>query len=340
MESLRDAESRAAALLAACGFGVSARTSASLRVLAGGETFDVLVKVRRSATYEWDALRLLESTNENILLAVPRASASVIALAESEPRLSVVSLDAGVVVWRGDRLAPTESEPRAASMHASFRRKPWGRWALMRILALASEALPQTILAGEVGISQPAVSQALSRLGASVERTSGGWRARDRSLMWDAFLSEYPGPGGITSYWYGLESVNQQAADAIESARTSSIDALLSGDSAVDLLSPWRIPVRGVVYARSALDLRRHAFAESAPERATMEVVVPADSSLWATASSWPPKETVDPLIAAWDLLHSGGPDARESAERLKDRVLRSDDPDRMAQHARTRSAT
>jgi len=322
VENLRGAESLAVAALVDCGFDVSPRTSADLRVQAGDESFDVEIKVRRSATYEWDARRLLDSTSRNVLLVVPRASKAVTALAEQEPRLSVVSLDPRLVIWRGARLALDERQTGTASTHTESRRSPWGRWALMRALALADGARTQTTLARETGISQPAVSQVLERLDDTVERTSDGWRARDRSLMWDEFLNDYAGPGGVTSYWYGLDSIAQQADKAVASAREEDVAALLSGDSAADRLAPWRIPVKGVVYASSALDLRRQALAESEPANATMEVVVPADRTLWVTAATWSSGLTVDPLIATWDLLRSGGPDARESADRLKKQVL------------------
>lgn len=322
MVDLRGAESLAVAALADCGFDVSTRTSTDLRVSTDKESFDVQIKVRRSATYEWDVRRLLDSTSGNVLLVVPRASRAVIALADHEPRLSVVSLDPRLVIWRGARLALDERQTERASTHTASRRSPWGRWALMRTLALADDARTQTALARETGISQPAVSQGLERLADMVERTSDGWRARDRSLMWDEFMNDYAGPGGVTSYWYGLYPITQQTDKAVASGREEDVAALLSGDSAADRLAPWRIPVKGVVYASSALDLRRRALAESEPANATMEVIVPADRTLWVTAATWSSGATVDPLIAAWDLRRSGGPDARESADRLKKQVL------------------
>jgi len=320
--NLRGAESLAVVALADCGFKVSARTSTDLQVLSGGESFEVEMKVRRSATYEWDARRLLESTSRNILLVVPHASKALTELAVGEPRLSVVSLDTSLIIWRGLKLehgAPQTSKP---SMQRQSRRSPWGRWALMRSLALADGPRTQTTLACETGVSQPAVSQALEHLDHRVERASDGWRARNRSLMWDEFLDDYAGPGGVTSYWYGLEPIVGQANKALASAREDDVAALLSGDNAADRLAPWRIPVTGVVYSAATLNLRPQALAESEPTKRTMEVTVPADRTLWVTAATWSSQETVDPLIATWDLLRSGGPDAQESAERLKAHVL------------------
>jgi len=322
VETLRDAESLAVAALTECGFRVTVLTSSDLRVATGGESFDVAVKVRRSATYEWDVQRLLDSTDDDILLVLPRASKAVIALAEREPRLSLVSLDARRVVWRGKRMALTGGVVESHAKPVASRRRPWGRWALMRVLALTGEAHTQADLARMAGISQPAVSQVRDRLGSLVERTAVGWRVRDRSLVWDTFMDEYAGAGGISSYWYGLDPITQQTDKVLALADALGVDALLSGDSAADRLAPWRIPAAGVVYTRSALDLRRDAFAESEPANATMTVIVPADRTIWATAAAWSPVTTADPLIVAWDLRHSGGPDARESADRIKSRVL------------------
>ncbi|WP_146069443.1 hypothetical protein [Cryobacterium sp. Y11] len=54
------------------------------------------------------------------------------------------------------------------------------------------------------------------------------------------------------------------------------------------------------------------------PSEATLTVVIPADFTIWTTARILSlPSQCVDPLIAYWDLAHSGGPDANEAADMI-----------------------
>ncbi|GAA5519002.1 hypothetical protein Lsed01_01437 [Demequina sediminis] len=322
MEAGRDAETRAVAALQECGFSVRASSGTDLVVSTPRETVEVTVKVRRAATYEWEARQLLRAHPGNTLLVVPRAARSLLAVAADDPRLSVLSLDTAELLWRGE---PCAFGPRASADDAArdaTRRSPWGRWGLMRVLAIAERPWSQAQLARQVGVSQPAISQSLRALGDLVERGAHGWAARDRTQMWDAFLDSYRGPGGVTSCWYGLDGVVAQARTVLTAAADMHTRALSSGDAAADEFAPWRMPGRGVVYVQRSIDLQRYGLAESGPDEATMCVTVPADWTLWATARTWGWEDTVDPLLVAWDVRRSGGPDAAESAVRLKSAVL------------------
>jgi len=83
-----------------------------------------------------------------------------------------------------------------------------------------------------------------------------------------------------------------------------------------------------VVYARTGLDLARVGFSETTPENATLEYVVPADPTIWSTARAWTSAVsgwTADPVLAAWDVQRTGGPDAADAAdavERIRRTVL------------------
>lgn len=309
-------ESAALEMLTAAGFTVAIRSSTDLNVSKGSTAFTVEVKSLRSATYEWDARHLLRSATGDVLVVVPRASQSLVTVALENPRLSVASVDDRHLVWRGESIVLQHSS--TTQRRVASRRSPWGRWALMRVLALSEVPQSQVALSRQSGISQPGVSQALTSLSEWVERERHGWRATDRSALWDHFLDSYAGAGGIPTYWYGLDAVAVQSDKAANVAREANVEVLRSGDVAADTLAPWRVPRRAVLYAREGLALKRYGFAESRFDDATLEVVVPVDHTIWATAHASARAGLVDPVIAAWDMLRTGGPDAPEAAARLK----------------------
>ena len=320
MSAPLDAETRAVRLLTECGFKVQPSGPADLRVERDGIITNLEVKVRRSATYRWDAEQMLDRTESNVLLVVPKAPAALALFALEQPRLNIVALNARIVFWAGQAIAPDDDVDaqriRTGGATAS-RRRPWAKWALLRVLAQSDRPQTQTELARKVGVSQPAISQSLAHLIGTAERSGPGWRATSRERAWTMFLADYPGAGGVTTYWFSLDPVARQSSIALEAAGASGTRALLSGDSAADELAPWRVPRMASVYASAALNLAAAGFAESRPDQATLEVTVPADRTLWVTALAWEGSRTVDPAMVAYDVLRSGGPDAPDAVKRL-----------------------
>ncbi|MBM7472473.1 winged helix-turn-helix domain-containing protein [Subtercola frigoramans] len=323
-------ESDAVEVLVAAGFDVSARPherrGVDLLVSRDGETAVVDVKVRQKTIYEWDALRLLENAHERVLIVVPIASRGLIDAAKRDRRLGVVSLGNRLVIWNRKEI---HSPDAIAKTHAPTvpgrRRNPWGRWAIMRAYLLNEKPRSQLELAEEAGVTQSAVSKSNSILEGLVVRSPSGWRATDRLALWHAFMAEYAGPGGITTYWYGLDAVTDQSNSVAAAGASAGVQILVSGDSAADQLAPWRVPARAVVYAASGMALGKLGFAQTTDERATLTFTVPTDHTIWATAASWSQRgdiSTVDPVIAAWDVRRTGGPDADEAIERIRDLVL------------------
>ena len=333
MQTSRITESDAVDVLVAAGFDVSVhpeqRRGVDLLVSRNGETAVVQVKVRQKAIYEWDAMRLLDSADERLLVVVPIASRGLIDAAKRDGRLGVLSLRDRLIIWNREEI---HSPDVIAETHASVtvpgrRRNPWGRWAMMRAYLLDEEPRSQVKLAKETGVTQSAVSKSNSTLDGLVVRSASGWRAADRSALWDAFMAEYVGPGGITTYWYGLESVNDQSNSVVSAGASAGVQVLVSGDSAADQLAPWRVPARAVVYSASGIALGKLGFAQTTEERATLSFTVPVDHTIWATATSWSKRNntsTVDPIIAAWDVRRTGGPDADEAVTRIRDLVFAS----------------
>ena len=246
----------------------------------------------------------------------PRINSINRRVALADPRVALFGTTDGVVILRGEELTP------AAEIRQQIggnRRAPYALFALRRILTRTPEPRFQTDLARECGVSQVTVSNLLAADSSLAEKTTRGWIARDPRALLDRFLAEYPGPGGLSQLWYSNRPVIEQS----ERASTSDPTALLSGDSAADTLAPWRIPTLAVVYAARSLPLESSGFAETDSPEATLRVVVPADRTLWATASAWyPTGRTVDPLIAAWDLGRTGGSDVDEAVDRLLDKEL------------------
>ncbi|NQX29308.1 hypothetical protein HQQ81_18330 [Microbacteriaceae bacterium VKM Ac-2854] len=234
-----------------------------------------------------------------------------------DPSLAIIAVDDEVAVVGGNRYSLAGTVAAPPSPH---RRIPWGRFALMRTLARTEIPRTQKQLAAESGVTQAAVSLELHRMAEAVRRTAGGWHSTDRRALWRRFLAEYPGPRGIVAHWYSVQPVIPQA----DAAASVVPGARLSGDVAADLLAPWRIPRRAVVYGTAGVDLSRLSFAESSAAEATLDLVVPTDPTVVATARAWDPSgRVVDPLIAAWDVLHSGGADAAEAAAQIQQSALR-----------------
>lgn len=241
----------------------------------------------------------------------PRANSITRRLALDDPRLALFGLDDGTVIVQGEDLTVAKDDRQTSGRR---RRVSYALFALQRTLARTREPRFQNDLAHECGVSQMTISKLLGADPLLAQRTGQGWVARDRRALAERFLAEYPGPGGLSQLWYSIRPVIEQA----EQASASGLRALLSGDSAADRLAPWRVPRLAVLYADRSLPLEASGFAETDSREATLRVHVPMDQTIWATADAWYPRgRTVDPLIAAWDLQRSGGPDADEAVERL-----------------------
>lgn len=250
-----------------------------------------------------------------LLLIVPKATAAIRAAAHAGA-FDLVESESGAVTIAGIPLA-LPPPPGGARRH---HRPAWGRWAMMRTLYLAQEPLSQQRMAEIVGVGQSAVSQALQRL--DVVRTSEGWLARDRDEMLNRWRIEYPGPGGLPQFWYGLSSVNDQATRAANAAAELEVGHLVSGDIAADRYAPWRLPAVALVYVSELVDFTVAGASPAEASGATLISIVPSDPTVWATAKEFSMGAgTVDPLIAFMDVLTSEGPDAEEAAEMILKKV-------------------
>jgi hypothetical protein len=165
------------------------------------------------------------------------------------------------------------------------------------------------------------VSNALRRLADEglVSRSEEGWMPVDRERLFDFAAFEYPGAGGITTYWWHDARLAEQAALLREASR----DALLSGDLAASEINGWRVPEVVVVYLRNGVDPAKLGFASSQPGKHTLELTIPGDKTLWATAAAYGRTGIADPIIVFGDIRRTGTTgDEAEAAVRVKESVV------------------
>lgn len=256
-----------------------------------------------------------EREDHVVVYVVPRLTESLTRLAAEDANIAVVATTEGVVWWNRQRYEP---EPQHKNLAVHRGRTAWARYGLFRALVRTRRPRTQRELAVEIGVTQAAVSQTLQRLTEYAKKSSEGWVATDPHTMAELFLAEYPGAGGITQYWYGLDPIIRQAQ--LASRHDQSV--VWSGDAAADLLIPWRSPRTAVVYARTGLRLAEDGFAESTASKATLAVTVPADPTIWTLAAAYTrPRNsenaTVDPLLCAYDVRQGGGSDSDQAVEQL-----------------------
>lgn len=214
-----------------------------------------------------------------------------------------------------------ERRPESKSASAPTKGpKPYNRYAIERALILDDRARQQVVLAEEIGAPQSAVSQSMR----SLKKRFGINFARELTpeprMLWDHFMAEYPGPGGITTYWWHDASLEEQARMVGE--RTT---ALLSGDLAARVIAPWRQPEHVTMYLREGFNPSTLGFALGSRSDYTLSITVPADKTIFATAKAFAPIQGyVDPVIGAYDVRETGtSGDENEAVERIRDQVVR-----------------
>lgn len=236
----------------------------------------------------------------------------------------------------GGVLELTEPTSVAAPSPEQPSSRGFGVWTLTRLL-LQQPPTTQVELSRAAGLSQPRVSQLLQRLVADglVRSSRLGWAPHDWDALCDWWLAHYPGPGGVTTWWYGLRPPAEQLPAVLRALATADAQphpALVSGDVAIDLADPWRRPASLTVYTPVGADLAGAGLtAATGAGDATTALVVPADPGVAAmpasaggaphlsAQTSGPP--LADGLQVLYDLLRAGGSDAPEAAQRWRHRL-------------------
>jgi hypothetical protein len=272
-------------------------------------------------------LLVVPSATPAALDAAEAAGISVLADDESRKRpvIGRILFPGSTVSIDGGHHAPARSSERRRG------RRPWGALAIVRSL-LTGGAAGQQALAARARVTQGRVSQALAPLVAAglVSRTTTAGQARWQAADWDAladwWLDSYPGAGGLTTYWYGLADVTEQARHLVDLMQRYDIPVAVSGDVAADELAPWRRPARAVLYADPAghpapPTLSAAGLTPSGPDEATLTLVVPEDHGVWPPPLPAPDAAGLplaDRLQVLWDVAQSPGSDTDQAVTALR----------------------
>lgn len=189
----------------------------------------------------------------------------------------------------------------------------------------------QTSAADAAGITQPRVSQVLRAAldEGLVARTGDGWQVDEAVRVFDACTA--PGRERVTvEGWYHLRDPAEQI-DLCLAADPAAVTRV-SGDWAADRLAPWRLPRLGVVHADRSLPLEASGFVPSDLVDATLLTVTRMIRPAWQISPAIRESMTTDTsrwVLApvhqiARDLIATGGPDASEAYQQLKDGFLRA----------------
>lgn len=265
-------------------------------------------RVARTPTPANVAADLRRYPTDHVLYIVEKTTPSLEAIAADDARVIVVS-EADQSVWFNRRVT---RDPKPVAKLGKGP-KPYGVFAVARVLLSWPEPLVQTRLAAASGVSQSSVSNVLTRLGDLVTKSSRGWAPADAATLLDYTLTEYPGPGGVTTYWWSDLPLTGQA-DAVGDAGT-----FISGDLAASHINGWRIPEHATVYTRAGIDPTRHGFAAADSSDYTLSVTIPDDLTVFATAADG----YADPVLTMFDVLHTGTTgDQGEAADKVRQVVL------------------
>jgi hypothetical protein len=236
---------------------------------------------------------------------------------------SVVTDDGAGCVRLAERTLRFESATSAQAPKRPPGRPGRGVFSVVRVLFAMEDGARQEEIAELAHVGQAAVSKALNRLAqlALVARGQHGWEVTNRAGAVSWWLANYPGPGGIETHWFGVDSISEQAYRAYVALDRERARPLISGDVAADLVAPWRAPRRATLYAQRGVDLSEVGLTTSDASAATLTLVLPQDAGVW-------PVSTAPVLIemrghgdvaranafqVLYDLSRSPGPDVDEA---------------------------
>lgn len=253
---------------------------------------------------------LKRQSDPDSIYFLPRISKGLRDYARANKSISLVASSTKELWHKGKQLSAATSKEQDKAQSPRAR---WARFGLLQAFALSPEPRTQAALANSLWITQAAVSQNLANLKHLIEKTRGGWRAKEFDLVTKEFLETYTGAGGVERYLYSIEPVPEQ----VKRVAAERPEAILSGDFAADLLAPWRMPDLAVFYSKSDLELQKLGFISTSKDKATLVEIVPADRTLWPLAQKKDGRLLADSLLVAYDMKRSKGVDTPEAIEHL-----------------------
>jgi hypothetical protein len=205
-----------------------------------------------------------------------------------------------------------------------------GTFAVLRRLLLQPR-WRQVHLGAASGVTQARVSQVLNTLTKAglIARDIDGWGVTDWDRALAVWLSSYPGPRGVTTYWSGLDDVWANTLRALDGLP---YDAVVSGDVAADLVAPWRQPQSATIYVSAMTSLVKTGLVPAAArDDGTVAVCVPDDHSVWPikTIDRTFHEQSIriaDPLQVLIDVKAADDAESAAAAERLTIWIRREHD--------------
>ncbi|RHW24042.1 hypothetical protein D0Z08_26185 [Nocardioides immobilis] len=248
---------------------------------------------------------------------------------------SVATEDGAGWVRFAGRTLRFEPTPKAQTPKRPPGRPGRGVFSVVRALFAMDGGARQAEIAEFAHVGQAAVSKALNRLAELdlVARRPHGWEMTNRAGAVSWWLANYPGPGGIETHWFGVESIGDQAYRAYAALdRSEHARPVMSGDVAADLVAPWRTPRRATLYARRGEDLSEVGLTPSDASAATLTLVLPQDAGVWPISKAPVLTEMrghgdvarANAFQVLYDLSRSPGPDADEALKAWRDWMVES----------------
>lgn len=238
---------------------------------------------------------------------------------------SVVTDDGVGWVRLAERTLRFESAGSAQAPKRPPGRPGRGVFSVVRALFAMEGGARQEEIAEFAHVGQAAVSKAVSRLAELdlVARGPHGWQVINRAGAVSWWLANYPGPGGIETHWFGVDSIGEQAYRAYVALDRQRARPLMSGDVAADLVAPWRTPRRATLYAQRGVDLSEVGLTPSDASAATLTLVLPQDAGVWPVSKAPVVIEMrghgdvarANAFQVLYDLSRSPGPDVDEALE-------------------------
>lgn len=207
-------------------------------------------------------------------------------------------------------------------------------FSVVRALFALEDGARQDEIANFAHVGQAAVSKALSRLADLdlVARGPNGWQVTDRVGAVSWWLAHYPGPGGIETHWFGVETITDQAYRAYVALGRAHARPVVSGDVAADLVAPWRTPRHATLYARRGADLSEIGLTPSDASASTLTLVLATDPGVWPISKAPVLIEMrghgdiarANAFQVLYDVSRSPGPDAGEALEAWRTWMIES----------------
>ncbi|QIN29138.1 hypothetical protein EW640_07535 [Brevibacterium luteolum] len=255
-------------------------------------------------------LRTLYAGRSATAAVVDRARHGEIDLLTETPRRLILN---------GREICQTRAGARSYTKRPRRGPLPWVRWAVMRSLLATSEPVSQRELSGVLGVTQQAVSLALTQI--DCDRGESGYSVRDRSTLLAKWMEEYRDDGAHEFGWRSPQAVATQVDEAYGEAIRQSVRPLISGEIAAEARAPYAVSQVGLIYVSAPIDLSGLRFVPVPLEAATLRIRIPRDPTVWAVrafdAHADGKLSTVDwPLIYS-DLRAAGSSRVTAAAEHL-----------------------